>query len=214
MEAICLKAIANKPEDRFQSMEEFEQALDDMLQGRQVEISVPDPETRVDPGVAVSEAADRKRADTATSSARSAKQPAWVWGVIGLLVLVIVGFTIRPMFSRRGPTFQNAHGNPAKAIDLSPQSVFREGDKNQDGLLGSRELPLHVIERADDDGDSFLSFEELENGYEKRGRALYNTPDEKPAPLNSLDELWPNGTPPGPGGPGFGRRPPPGPSRR
>lgn len=80
-------------------------------------------------------------------------------------------------------------------IDPSPEELFRVRDKDNHGLLPPRECPLDVINRNDDDGDQHISFEELRKEYEKRGEALYDTPDAHPAPLKSLDDLRPRRPP-------------------
>jgi hypothetical protein len=108
--------------------------------------------------------------------------------VIGFLLLVIVSFMVRPMFTRRG------------RLDLSPETVFRAGDKNQDDQLGPGELPLHIIQRADTNGDSQLSLDELRQKYEELGERLYDTPEGRPATANSFDDLWGGTAPPAPGG--------------
>lgn len=216
MEAICLKAIANQSEERYQSMQDLEEALDKLLAGQDVEIPLPSSSIQKEPSHAAIDSLHETRLDATEKPDLPVAVPVWVWVVIGLLILTLVAFLIAPMFDPANRAAQNSEEVRPEAIDLSPATVFPKLDKNNDGRVGGQEMPLHIIQRVDRDGDDRLSFEELEDGYQKLGERMYDTPDNRPAPLYQLRDLWSNGLPHKPGsrepgrGPDFGGRQPPG----
>jgi hypothetical protein len=228
MEAICLKALARDPEDRFESMEQFQHALEDVLEGRELSIDLtkftsdgrghntldlrrtPTPypaaetDTEMDPDTAVERAA----------ISRMVRHPLfWVWSAIAVVIALLLAIIVESRF-RPPPQDGPPGGGPGRreggrmhfappGPDQTPGDVLAEHDFNGDQLLDPGEFPKHIIHRADANGDEWLDLQELQNGYEAEGDELYRPPEPGEGP--------PGGRrPPGGERPRGGRRPPPG----
>lgn len=88
--------------------------------------------------------------------------------------------------------------------------TFEEADRDGNNLLAPDEYALHIIHRADQDGDDRLTRDELESARQKLGEELFRPPS--PEERRALEGVGP--VPGGPGvqgGPGRGRGGPTGP---
>ena len=111
LEAICLKALAKKPADRYASMKQMADALDEYIKGKetaQAGVSTAKDEAGETKGFAEIMAAlsAERKADNAVAieeAVRRAKTPLWVWLVAcGFMALILLGGSI--IFFFRTPT--------------------------------------------------------------------------------------------------------------
>lgn len=107
-----------------------------------------------------------------------------------------------PMFQESGPDGRpprrpgGPHGGPPGGPPGGPfhERDFRAADRNRDGELDPGEYPLHIIHRADTDGDDRLTRDEFEAGKKAFGEEFFAPPTEE-----DMRKFEP---------PGGGRRPP------
>jgi hypothetical protein len=224
MEAICLKALARVPEDRFESMQKFELVLEDVLAGREISIDL----SKVIADKSSHNTVDLRQASPAVSPAvshsdedtrveRSAISNAirhplfWVWTAVGLLFAIVLFVALegrdRPPQQGAGRTGPDRDdGGPPQHMTppppgMSAEEVFAEYDWNGDELLDHVELLPHIIQRADENGDEQLDMRELSNGLRITEPDLFRPPE------NSAE--YPEGRRSFGGGPPGNRPPPP-----
>ena len=199
----CHRAIAKDPSARFGSAAEFGRHLRAAAEGR-------DPLTS-------------DRVSSLLAAVPSATRPSGGWRCAAVVAAaVLVGLvwtgwdrsTSLPDVSKDAPA-------PAPAAEAVPVSItateppdgprpnleavrrrviaaegdeaFETFDSDGDGLLGPHELLLHILDRADRNGDRLLDRREYETALADRGRDLFAPPGtgERPDPLEVLMNLGP-----------------------
>ncbi|HSG69576.1 MAG TPA: serine/threonine-protein kinase, partial [Planctomycetaceae bacterium] len=220
LEAIIRHALEKKPKDRFASMQEFAETLEDFVHNRPCKLrqnsSTTNPEL-----LATSNVSDTVREQPSLEfEALSGIQRRWPGRNVGLIVAaclvgvliggLVFGFltdepvppakpNVEPGGDRNTMERPQNRSNRNVLFDASsipvrgfdPAELFEEYDQDRNGYLHPREFPKHVIERADSDFDGEASKDEFLAAHERLG-----------------DDLMLPGSRRGPGGP-RGDRPPP-----
>lgn len=197
LEAICLTAMAKNIDDRYESMRDFAIALaafaNPSSAGREFNPSVtlaelvsaeiiPDPSAssaimavRLSGNALLAQETDDH--DLAASHPRRVA----VWVVGGVAAAILVGAVAVYVF-RPGPTgFAGGPSAGAPNVPAHPHlfpaaKYFDEPDRNRDGVLTPDEYPLHIILRADANGDQSLTRHEFDAAFKRLGQALFGPP--------------------------------------
>ena len=209
----CHRAIAKDPGDRFASAAEFARHLRAAAEGRDpltsdrissIIAAVP-PATRP--------AAGRRVLVAAAVTAATVTAAAVTAGVVLAAVMGgdvpdatgdsaaeerRVGVATVPVSASARPEGPNAPRPRLeivrrRVIDAAADEPFETFDSDGDGLLGPHEILLHVLNRADADGDRLLTRREYEDALAARGGALFDPPadGERRDPLEILMSLGP-----------------------
>ncbi|MBD3672218.1 MAG: serine/threonine protein kinase [Planctomycetaceae bacterium] len=203
LEAICLKALAKRPSERFRSMDDFVLAVEGWLQLRgvkvlgdsgsgiliesQTDISVPDFEAVLDQTRHEIEVVSRMREQ------RWMYVIAFLAGIIGLLLYLLWGQMQKLPDSVNANAIDSEtstapspdgrfeegrldfHLNPPRP-EMSIDELFSNYDVNNDERLEPYEFPRHIIRRADTNNDDLLNKDELETAFEQLGPKVLMRP--------------------------------------
>lgn len=237
MEAICLKALAKETKNRYQSMDQFVQAIEGWLQMRGVNVvggsgSGVLIESHSDITVHEFEAVlDQTRHEIEIVS--KVREQRWIL-VIGVLAVIIMLLLYLLWGQSTNLPEVNVENNlpaetasdettnevtPANNFEfnirpprpgMTSAQIFDEYDLDLNGRLDPQEFPRHIIRRADTNNDDALVRGELEAGIDILGaQTLMEPPRDGPPPRGPGNNRPPErrGSPPN-GGPPPGGRPP------
>jgi serine/threonine protein kinase len=190
MAAICRRALEKNPKDRFGSMNELAVALGTLIKGGGsspipamngtasiLHASVP---TKVVVGTrAIAETIVTNTPLAVDLPQNKIRSRILSWALLGALPLVCVlaAALFWGFFSHPGQ-FSAMWRSPAVSPlpNASPQEQFAHFDRNGDEQLDPEELALHIIHRADNDADEWLTFAEFEQAGQRLGKDLFAPP--------------------------------------
>ncbi len=156
MEKVLFKALAKRPEDRYQSMKEFTAALEKALTaGRTLELEVISPEasrkdedaTLLSEGLGETEVDQARKVPKFTEAAVKRNFP-WVWGLLGLIPIIalvvwlVLGHAGQPIPGERPDA---CHGF---AIAHPAGCQFTSAGHPSDRHTGCADAGIHFAGRA------------------------------------------------------------------
>jgi len=238
MEAICMKALAKDPQDRYSSMDQFVQAIEGWLQMRGVNVLGGSGsgiliESQSDITAHELEAViDQTRHEIEIVS--KVREQRWMLVISALALIILLLLYLLWGQSTGLPevnvapesTAETAEDDSETSVEIEPPpraetvirpprpgmttaQIFDEYDHDLNGRLDPSEFPRHIIRRADTNNDDQLVRGELQAGMDLLGpQVLMQPPREAPPPRGPDNNRPPERRGPPPGGRPPGDRPP------